>query len=248
MKRFKVLAASAVLALSFASCSFESTSSQSGEKLEGQQIIEDSMRRYNDQNSGGYEAFNNVTEKLQERFIYRYDEIGFLSFLCETYGDDGSVYKEYNTGYAVYIEENGSGSKLSKSDDRFVVYNNEISRYSKATDAVFGFVTSGVERVDQTQGPDGSVTYTYVYDPDEAGVGVDGGRLTSYSMDYNVNASGEVYSFRQKAEGEYNSGEPFSFDYTVTLIDPGSVGLIDNPITVEAPKDDAEDTSNEDLK
>lgn len=240
MKRITAFLVSAVLALILTSCTLlDAFSSQDEEKLEGQEIIENSMRRYNDQNSGGYEAVDNVTGKIIERFVYRYDEVGFLSFLCEVYSDDGSVYKEYNSGYAVYVEEDGIGSKLSKNDDRYVLYNKEMTRYERATDAVFGFITAGATRVDKTEAEDGSVQYTYVYDIEKAGIGADGGTLSSYSLTYYVNASEEVYKLRQQASGTYDSGEALRYDYTITLFESDSVGLIDNPITVsEAAKGD----------
>lgn len=233
MRRSAAFFISALAMIVFASCSLPGLgAAKSDEKLEGQEIIEKAIRKYNDQQSGGYEAFDNITGKPSERFIYHYDEIGFLSFLCETYNDDGSVSREYNSGYAVYIEEDGIGSKLSKSDERFVVYNKEMSRYSKATGTVLGFIVDGVLRVDKTENKDGSAQYKYVYDPDEAGVSIEGGELSSYSIAYDVNASGDVCSFRQQAAGAYNSGESFEFDYTITLIPSDSVGLIENPITV----------------
>lgn len=240
MKRFTAFLASAILAIGLTSCTLlDAFSSQSEEKLEGQEIIENAMRRYNDQNSGGYEAVDNMTGKLIERFVYRYDEVGFLSFLCEVYGDDGSVSREYNSGYAVFVEEDGVGRKLSKNDERYVLYNKDMTRYERASDAVFGFMTEGVERIDKAENEDGSVQYTYVYDVDRSGIGAQDGKLLSYSLTYDVNVSGEVYRFRQQATGEYDSGEELRYDYTVTLLPSDSVGLIDNPITVsEAAKDD----------
>lgn len=234
MKRWAVLLVSAFMALSLASCAVlpGGGSSQSEEKLEGQEIIESAMRRYNEQTSGGYEAYDNTSDKLIERFVYSYDEVGFLIFLSEVYNEDGSVYKEYNTGYAVYIEEDGKGIKLPKSDERFIVYNNEVSKYTKASDVVFGFIVDGVIRVDKSENDDGSYMYIYVYDPDDAGVQVDGGKLSDYSIGYRVNAVDEVYEFTQKASGTFDSGDRFNYDYTIKLIPSDSVGIIENPITV----------------
>ena len=234
MKRWAVFLVSVFMALSLASCAVlpGGGSSQSEEKLEGQEIIENAMRRYNEQQNGGYEAYDNTADRLLERFVYCYDEVGFLIFLSEVYNDDGSVYKEYNTGYAVYIEEDGKGVKLPKSDERFIVYNSEVSKYTKTSDAVFGFIAEGVTSVDRADASDGSYIYTYVYDPDAAGVQVDGGKLADYSIAYSVNSADEVYEFTQKASGTFDSGDTFNYDYTIKLIPSDSVGIIENPITV----------------
>lgn len=234
MKRLALFLALVAMMLCCASCAALPLidASSGDEKQEGQEIIESAMVKYCEQSSGGYEAFDNNTGKLLERFVFSYDEVGFLTFLSEVYNDDGSVYKEYNTGYAVYIEENGIGRKLSKNDKQFVVYNKDISRHTKASDTIFGFVLSGIWKVDKTENEDGSSQYTYIYDPDEAGIQVDGGKLSEYSITYCVDAADEVYEFTQKASGTFDSGDPLDYDYTVKLIPSESVGLIENPITV----------------
>lgn len=232
MKRLVSALAAAAAALTLCSCGlFERFESEPAEKAEGQELIEASMKKYNEQDSGGYEAVDNLTGKLKERFVYRYDEIGFLSFLSEVYDENGSVDKVYNSGYAVWEEKNGVGEKIPKKDERFVLYERNASRYSKATDAVFGFIDQGIDYVATTDLENGAKDYMYVYDPEEAGVSVDGGEVESYSLTYRVDSAGEVISFRQEASGKDKDGD-FRYDFTITLIDGDSVGLIENPITV----------------
>ena len=221
-----------------ASCSFMGDT-ESSEKVEGQEIIEKSMKAYNEQNSGGYEAYDNTTGELTERFVYQYDEVGFLIYLSEQY-NDGKVYKEYSSGYATYAEEDGVGKKLPKSDDRVVMYTKDYSRNTKTTDAIFGFIASGVENAERKD-TDGGSTLTYTYSPEDAGVSVDGGTLDSYVIEYTLDSFDTVRQIHQTAKGKNDDGSELIMDYTVKIIYSDGVGEIENPIKVESTEDSSEE-------
>lgn len=227
----KKLAAIVLAAALCASCSFMGQT-ESSEKVEGQEIIEKSMKAYNEQNSGGYEAYDNTTGELTERFVYQYDEVGFLIYLSEQY-NNGKVYKEYSSGYATYAEENGVGKKLPKSDDRVVMYTKDYSRNTKTTDAIFGFIASGVENA-QRKDTDGGSTLTYTYSPKDAGVSVDGGTLDSYVIEYTLDSFEKVRQIHQIAKGKNDDGSELVMDYTVKIMYAGETGEIENPIKVES--------------
>lgn len=231
----KRLAAIVIAAAVCASCSFMGQA-DSAEKVEGQEIIEKSMKTYNEQNSGGYEAYDNTTGEMTERFIYQYDEVGFLIYLSEQY-NDGKVYKEYNSGYATYAEEDGIGKKLPKSDERVVMYTKDYSRNTKTTDAVFGFIASGVENALRTDTDDGGSVLTYTYSPQEAGISVDGGTLDSYVVQYTLDSAEMVREIHQTAKGKNDDGSELVMDYTVKIIYSDGVGKIENPIKVESTED-----------
>ena len=232
----KRLAAVVIAAALCASCSFMGQT-DSGEKVEGQDIIEKSMKTYNEQNSGGYEAYDNTTGDMTERFVYQYDEVGFLIYLSEQY-NDGKVYKEYCSGYATYVEEDGVGKKLPKSDDRAVMYTKDYSRNSKATDAIFGFIASGVENVERADTEDGGCTLTYTYSPQDAGISVDGGTLDSYVIEYTLDSFETVREIHQTAKGKNDDGSELVMVYTVKIIYSGETGEIENPIKVESAADE----------
>lgn len=231
----KKLAAVVIAAAVCASCSFMGQT-DSAEKVEGQEIIEKSMKTYNEQNSGGYEAYDNTTGEMTERFVYQYDEVGFLIYLSEQY-NDGKVYKEYSSGYATYAEEDGVGKKLPKSDDRVVMYTKDYSRNAKTTDAVFGFIASGVENVEHADTEDGGFTLTYTYSPEDAGISADGGTIDSYVIEYTLDSTETVRQIHQTAKGKNDDGSELVMDYTVKIIYSDGVGEIENPIKVESTED-----------
>ncbi len=240
MKRCFAKAAAALTAalLLLSGCSVLQESK--AEKAQGQEKIEASMKRYNDQQSGGYEVYDNTTGELLESFVYSFDEIGFLAYLLETHYD-GADYKEFSTGYEMYVETDGKGEKLKKSDERFGVYDRELSRNSRTTDSVFGLLDRGITDTQITENADGTSTIKYVYSPQEAGLTLEGGKISSYETEFSLNSSDEVVSVRQKAEGEYDGGEKYLSDCTIKFIEPDSVGVIENPITVEEESSDAEE-------
>lgn len=231
LSMLKKLAAVVLAAAVCASCSFMGQT-ESSEKVEGQEIIEKSMKAYNEQNSGGYEAYDNTTGELTERFVYQYDEVGFLIYLSEQY-NNGKVYKEYSSGYATYAEENGVGKKLPKSDERVVMYTKDYSRNTKTTDAIFGFIASGVENA-QRKDTDVGSTLTYTYSPKDAGVSVDGGTLDSYVIEYTLDSFEKVRQIHQIAKGKNDDGSELVMDYTVKIMYAGETGEIENPIKVES--------------
>ncbi len=237
LNTLKKLAAVALAAALCASCSFMGNT-ESAEKVEGQEIIEKSMKAYNEQNSGGYEAYDNTTGEMTERFVYQYDEVGFMIYLSEQY-NDGKVYKEYCSGYATYVEEDGVGKKLPKSDDRAVMYTHDYSRNSKATDAIFGFIASGVENVERKDTDSGS-TLTYTYSPKDAGIAVDGGTLDSYVIEYTLDSFETVRQIHQVAKGKNDDGSELIMDYTVKIIYSDGAGEIENPIKVESAEENSE--------
>lgn len=242
---FSIAIALAAVTVIMAGCAAGGDPSSQTEPLEGQELIESAMRNYNGQDSGGYEAVDNLTGTLMERFVYRYDEVDFLIYLSERTDEDGRFVREYNSGYDVFVEEDGVGRRLSRNDDDFKLYHRDAEKYSKASDAVFGFVTAGVERVEKSAGENGCTDYTYIYDAEEAGVGIDGGRLDSYSITYTTDKNGDVLSLRQQADGFMDGGESFQYDYTITFIPSEQVGLIGNPITVEEAQEDESGSSSQ---
>ena len=197
--------------------------------LPGEEIVKKAMNSYNKQNSGGIEVWDISNDKLEEKFIYWYDEVGMLTYYSEKATDDG-VYKEYSTGYNLYVEEDGVGSLLPKTDERVIFYDKEFSVHGETTDAVFYFSEEGVETAELKENEDGSGVITYVYDAKEAKMGMEEGKLDSFKVEYYYDTNEVITHFVQTATGEYDNGDEYSVNYRITLIPSEEVGPIDNPI------------------
>ncbi len=213
--------------------------------LPGMDIIKGSMKKYNEQNSGGIEVYDITNDVLSESFIYWYDEVGILTYYYQETTEDGGVYKEYSTGYAYFVEEDGVGKQLAKSDDRFKFYDKDYSRHQYTTDSVFYLSDKGIKNSDVAENGDGSGKITYSYDAKEAGMSIDGGKIESFTVEYYYDVNREVTHFIQTTKGKYDNGEDINLSFKVTVIPSDSVGPIDNPITVTPVEDTAEDSSEE---
>lgn len=220
----------AAVCLSLCSCSlFEKDNTVD---LEGFEIIRKAMDTYNKQASGGIEVYDEIARKTEQKFIYWYDEVGVLTYYLEKTEENGSIYKEYSSGYAYFVEEDGVGKELQKSDERFVFYDRELSVHPQTTDSVFYFSDKGIVEDKLTVNADKSGSVLYRYDPEKAAMDVDGGELKSFSTEYFFDENEVITHFVQKADGVTDSGEEFSYHYTITVIAEDKVGPIENPITV----------------
>lgn len=209
--------------------------------LPGMDIIKDSMKKYNGQNSGGIEVYDLTKDELSERFIYWYDEVGILTYYYEKTTEDGGVYKEYSSGYAYFVEEDGIGKQLTKADERYKFYDKDYSRHRYTTDSVFYLSDKGIKDSDVTENEDGSGKITYSYDAEKAKMAIDGGKVESFTVEYYYDENKEVTHFIQTTKGKYDNGEDINLIFKITVIPSESVGPIDNPITVTPVEDSSEE-------
>ena len=211
----------------------------SKEKLLGQDVIETAMKKYNDQNSGGYEVTNEETGELQESFVYMYDEVGMLAYLYKGLQEDGTYNIEFNSGYEMYFEEKGVGRRVKKSESDFAVYNRDYARSDKTTAAVFFFGVDGVENV-SSDTKDGVTSYCYEYDPEETEISIDGGKVEKFSSTYYFSGDSVMY-YIQTTSGTMDNGESFAYSYRIRFIPSEDVTEIVNPIKVDETQDSSEE-------
>lgn len=231
LKRIVSAAVASVLAVTLCSCSlFEKKNTEV--ELEGFEILKKAMSTYNKQSSGGIEVYDEINQKTEQKFIYWYDEVGMLTYYLEEADENGGVYKEYSSGYSYFVEEEGVGKELLKSDERFLFYDRELSVHPQTTDKVFYFSNEGVTEDTVKRNSDNSGSLLYRYDPEKAGMGIEDGKLESFSTEYFFDEDEIITHFVQTAQGSYDNGEQFTMKYTVTIIPESQVGPIENPIKV----------------
>lgn len=236
-KKIISVVAASVIALSLCSCSLFDKDNTAD--LEGFDILRKAMDTYNKQSSGGIEVYDEVKQVTEQKFIYWYDEVDVLTYYLEKADDNGGVYKEYTSGYSYFVEENGVGEELMKSDERYRFYDREFATHPQTTDKVFYFSDEGVIEDTLKVNSDKSGSILYRYDPEKAGMGIEGGKLESFSTEYFFDENEVITHFVQIAQGSYDDGEEFTYKYTVTIIPESEVGPIDNPIKVtEKPQEE----------
>lgn len=236
IKTAVVLCITAVMSLS--ACANPFKKKEEEQELPGYEIVKNAMNSYNKQNSGGFEAWNISEDRLEEKFVYWYDEVDMLTYYSEKYTEDG-LYREYSTGYNLYVEEDGIGTLLPKTDERVIFYDKEVSVHDQTTDKVFYFMKDGIDVADVKENADGSGVIIYSYDVDEAHMNIEDGKLDSYKVEYYYNTDKVITHFVQTASGMYNNGEEYNLNCKITIIPSDEVGPIENPITVSPVEDEA---------
>lgn len=230
LKRIIAAALSVAVGLSMSACRLFDKDNTAD--LEGFDILKKAMESYNEQSSGGFEVYDAVNQVAEMKFIYWYDEVDVLTFYSEENDGDGGVYKEYTTGHSFFVEEDGVGKELPKSDERYKYYDRQLGIHPQTTDKVFYFSDEGIVEDTIKRNEDNSGSLLYRYDPKEAGMGIEGGKLESFSTEYFFDKNEVITHFVQKANGTMDSGEEFAYEYVITIIPESEVGPIDNPIKV----------------
>ncbi len=220
MKRFNLtlcILCVMILSVLFTACIFD------GEPLDGEELVVAAREAYESYDSAKVLITNEDTEKVEQTFVFKYDEKDSLTYLY-TGGYEEENYIQYNNGFECFTDQNGEYSFSQRGDDDFEAYTRD-SKHPQASGAYLPFDRGAIEEVSKSE-EDGETVYTYVYDPEsfESDAGV-----KEFSAVYHFDSDGNLLYFEEISVVEVD-GKESSHSYKIEITDINKVEDIDNPL------------------
>ena len=220
MKRLKLMIcvlSVTVLSVLFTACIFE------GDPLDGEELVDAAREKYESYDSAKVLITNEDTGKVEQTFIFKYDEKDSLTYLY-TGGYEEENYIQYNNGFECFTEQNGEYSFSQRGDDDFEAYTRD-SKHPQTSGAYLPFERKAINDVKKSE-EDGETVYTYTYDPEsfESDAGV-----KEFSAVYHFDSDGNLLYFEEVSVVEAD-GEESSHSYKIEITDINEVEEIDNPL------------------
>lgn len=155
----------------------------SAAEVEGQQQILDAREKFAQLRSGELDVVNDQTGETEQTFIFRYDEVGVLSYSLCGVSEDGE-YFTFSNGYETYEIENGEYSYCRKGDPQFQMFTYDVRHPMTYEEFIF-FDRSAADKSSVSE-ENGETVCRVEYDP--ALIAGDGlpREVTEFSVTYRL--------------------------------------------------------------
>lgn len=152
---------------------------------------------------------------------------------------DGKTQQAYSDGAEFFYKEDGDEkwTVISSADENYVynIYNREY-RYPYAEGRIFFLAAESVSDAGVIGGDDGSLSVTYVYDPDKLnaasipGIAEEISRFEYLATRLEIGSDGIVTRFTENAAVETASGEKLSLNMQIDVTEANQISDIPNPV------------------
>lgn len=196
---------------------------QIGEPLEGEDLVMAAREKYESYDSAEVIITNADTAKVEQTFIFKYDEKDSLTYLY-TGGYENESYIQYNNGFECFTEENGEFTFAQRGDTDFEAYNRD-SKHPQASGAYLPFDRSSIiktEKIDE----DGGTAYIYTYDPDSF---EEESNVEAFEAEYHFDENGDLIYFVETSEIK-DGDKSARHEYKIEITNVNSVKEIENPL------------------
>lgn len=220
MKRFKLtlcVLCVMILPTLLTACIFN------GDPLDGEELVQAARETYESYDSAKVLIINEDTDKVEQTFIFKYDEKDSLTYLY-TGGYEKNSYIQYNNGFECFTEQNGEYSFSQRGDDVFEAYTRD-SKHPQASGAYLSFDRGAIKEVSKSE-EEGETVYTYIYDPES--FDSDSG-VKEFSAVYHFDSDGNLLYFEEISVVDID-GKESSHSYKIEITDINEVEEIDNPL------------------
>lgn len=196
--------------------------------VEGEEEIIQAREKFASLKSGVITVTDQDTGKEEQSFVFRYDEVGVLSY-CLSGETGGEEYCEYSNGYETYRLENGEYSFCRKGDSEFQLFTSDVRHPMTDEDYIF-FDRAAAESSERSE-TDGGESFTVNYRPAMISGDETLGKLTAFTVVYDF-FGGELTGMTQKSAYE-KDGTTTEYNYKVTISRRDSVNAVEMPEVIK---------------
>lgn len=218
----KAIKKSTVL-LIFAAAVVSLSGCQMGEPLEGEDLVLAAREKYESYDSAEVVITNADTSKVEQTFIFKYDEKDSLTYLY-TGGYENESYIQYNNGFECFTEQNGEYSFSQRGDTDFEAYNRD-SKHPQTSGAYLPFDRGAIIKTEKIK-EDGKTAYIYTYDPDSF---EEESNVEAFEVEYYFGESGDLIYFVETSEIA-DGDKTTRHEYKIEITNINSVKEIENPL------------------
>ena len=219
MKAFKKL----MMLCIFIMATVSLTACQMGEPLDGEELVLAAREKYESYDSAEVVITNTDTGKVEQTFIFKYDEKDSLTYLY-TGGYENDSYIQYNNGFECFTEQNGEYTFTQRGDTEFEAYTRS-SKHPQASGAYLPFDRGSITKTEKLDEESGTA-YIYTYDPESF---EEESNVKSFEAEYHFDKNGDLVYFLETSD--ITDGDVTTrHQYKIEITQINSVKNIDNPL------------------
>ena len=195
--------------------------------VEGGELIKKARDAYSSLDSARVTMTNIGTGKIEQEFVFKYDEKGILTYSYK--GESAkSSYAQFNNGLESYTDENGKVTHLVRGDKDFAAYSKD-AKHPQADKGLIIYQPASVEEAEVTE--ENGVTHVHhKYDLDKISPELEEGEATAFYADYYFKGDELLYFTEQT--NVIIDDEKYTYSYKIEITDKNAVERVENPVDI----------------
>lgn len=223
-RRLMAVITAAVILMSLTACG-------ESDPVAGEDYILAARAAYVELDSARVDVVNDNTGESEQIFIYKYDEVGMMTYSYYAVSGD-TVIAQYNNGYEQYTEENGVVSYLDTGDASFTSYTKDVP-YPLADEGLIVFYKKAVNtETSYIATNELAIEVCHYYDILKlSGVDTADG-MTGFKVLYYFDGEGNFLFLREVTEVTNDDGSITEYSYSIYITEQNEVGTVPNFIDI----------------
>ncbi|MCD7784300.1 MAG: hypothetical protein LUH18_01745 [Oscillospiraceae bacterium] len=223
-RRLMAVVIAAVILMSLTACG-------ESDPVAGEDYILAARAEYISLDSARVDVVNDNTGESEQIFIYKYDEVGLMTYSYYAVSGD-TVIAQYNNGYEQYTEENGVVTYLDTGDATFTSYSKDVP-YPLADEGLIVFYKKAVNtETSYIATNELAIEVCHYYDISKlSGVDTADG-MTGFKVLYYFDGDGNFLFLREVTEVTNDDGSITEYSYSIYITQQNEVGTVPNFIDI----------------
>ncbi len=225
-RRLMAVLTAAVILLSLTACG-------NSDPVAGEDYILAARAEYVALDSARVDVVNDDTGESEQIFIYKYDEVGLMTYSYYAVSGD-TVIAQYNNGYEQYTEENGVVTYLDTSDTSFSSYSKDVP-YPLADEGLILFYKKAVNtETSYIATNELAIEICHYYDISKLGSVDTIDNMTGFKVLYYFDGDGNFLFLREVTEVTDEDGSITEYSYSIYITEQNEVTTV--PIFIDTTK------------
>ncbi|MCD7823502.1 MAG: hypothetical protein LUG86_05735 [Oscillospiraceae bacterium] len=197
----------------------------------GEDYILAARAAYIELDSARVDIINDDTGESEQIFIYKYDEVGMMTYSYYAVSDD-TVIAQFNNGYEQYTEQYGTVTYLDTGDTSFTSYTRDVP-YPLADEGLILFYKKAVDtETSYIATNELAIEVCHYYNISKlSGVDTADG-MTGFKVLYYFDGEGNLLFLREITEITNDDGSITEYSYSIYITEQNEVTTVPNFIDI----------------
>ncbi len=236
-RRLAAVLTAAVILMSLSACG-------SSDPVAGEDYILAARAEYVELDSARVDVVNDETGESEQIFIYKYDEVGLMTYSYYAVSGD-TVIAQYNNGYEQYTEEDGVVTYLDTGDASFSSYSKDVP-YPLADEGLIVFYKKAVNtETSYIATNELAIEICHYYDISKLGSVDTIDNMTGFKVLYYFDGDGNFLFLREVTEVTNDDGSITEYSYSIYITEKNEVGTVPNFIDTSRAETEEEEVGEE---